>query len=239
MASAKWRRLQCLALALVLGLAVQCSFADAVNPAFKLVDRKLAQCGVIIEHYAVSEQDRERYRNSDDGTDQYWLSDQGNPSQRALLFAFNRAAEVIISPDGSRLIINSHPVSDHSDIELYQRVDKIHYKPVESADFTRPLWEFYLKENGLWDDYLAKRRDSQEANHKKEPQFIVPFDHAYIDCVALSHDSSAFMVRMLGYNGSPRHSHDWYCIYDLKINRPTLNLRIMNCDAVQLKHVDE
>lgn len=212
-------------------LVSQVTLADSPKPIFKLINETLSPCGVVIEHYSVGEQNYEKYRNSDDGIGQYWISDYDHRSHRALLLVYNRHADVVLSPNGEHLIVNSHPVSDRSNILLFERTDKIHYKSVAS-NYEKQIWAFFMKENHFLDPQAKDRRQNPSAGVNQEDDNIIPFDHSYIDCVAWSHDGSAFIVKLLGYNVSPNNNREWFCVYDLKGNHPTLDMKAMNRGSI-------
>jgi hypothetical protein len=166
---------------------------------------------VVVEHYM-----RIIYRDGKDygAEHQIWLSDSKNRANRVLLFQHRRYAEVIFSPDQSKLIIANHYFTNRSSIHLFKMKSLLQYEELTDINIhiNQTLWVFFEKENGFSTD---------------------GFHHSYVDFIKWSSDGSAFLVRLRGYDDLKHFSHGWVCVFDLKTMSASLDLNIMNRNAVE------
>ncbi|MCG6552177.1 MAG: hypothetical protein L7F77_07605 [Candidatus Magnetominusculus sp. LBB02] len=158
---------------------------------------------IIVRHYVDSED------SSHSGD--IWLYSAKDPSQKALLFSYERDADVLFSPDEKWLVINYRVRADESDALLFKRVNGLKYK---ETTFLNPLaWRFFKN---------------------KHKQYTLPaFNNNYVEAVQWSSDSKSLMVQVYGHdNNSPAASEPWYCLYDLTTGKMTLDFnRVFNRDT--------
>jgi hypothetical protein len=139
----------------------------------------------------------QEYEHHDpDGTHvvQIWLTSAGHPDDAALLFEHRRAADIVFSPDESRVAVNHHASSTDGVVEVFERASGVHYKKIISADTVR-------------EKTLAAFHRSVEDRTGRE------FDHLYADCVLWAADSSAFLVRLHGHESGIASLQNYCCVF--------------------------
>ncbi|WP_420265504.1 hypothetical protein [Candidatus Magnetominusculus dajiuhuensis] len=158
---------------------------------------------IIVRHYV------DGYEICPDGD--IWLYSKKNPSKKALLFSYERDADVLISPDEKWLVINYRAGCNVTDANLYKQIKDLKYEYVTSLnDFA---WDLF------------------RVTHK---QYKIPdFFHNYAEAVLWSSDSKSVMIEIYGHDDiSPKKLEPWYCIYDLTTGKMTLDFnRIFNRDT--------
>ncbi|WP_005031232.1 hypothetical protein [Holophaga foetida] len=140
-----------------------------------------------------------------------WLYEPDNPAKKERLCSFERDAELIFSPDDSMVAMNDIVGSDLAEIRLFKRVNGLHYQEL-STQVHDLCWAL-----------LQKR--------KKVP-YPKALLHSYAFVKQWSPDSSAFLVNLSGHTDSNQYVEDWLCVFDLRTNRPTLDLSVLNRKSV-------
>jgi hypothetical protein len=143
-----------------------------------------------------------------------WLFSPDNPSVRERLCTFDRDAGLIFSPDDSMIALNDIVGCDLAEIRLFKRVKGLRYQelPIRVHDI---CWAFL--------------RQSQKVPYPKE------ICHSYALVNQWSQDSSAVLVSLSGHTDIYRHVNNWLCVFDLRSNKPTLNLSVLNRKSVVFK----
>ncbi|MBF0554183.1 MAG: hypothetical protein HQK96_06430 [Nitrospirae bacterium] len=158
---------------------------------------------IIVRHYV------DGYEICPDGD--IWLYSKKNPSKKALLFSYERDADVLISPDEKWLIINYRAGTTDTDALLFKKVKDLEYEEID-----------YLNDKA-WDLFRKTHR-----------QYKIPqFGHSYAEAVLWSSDSKSVMIEIYGHDDlSQKNLEPWYCIYDLTTGKMTLDFnRVFNRDT--------
>ncbi|MEO5359711.1 MAG: hypothetical protein H7843_04610 [Nitrospirota bacterium] len=127
---------------------------------------------------------------------------------KSLLYSYERAADVIFSPDEKWLVINDAYGSNGADAILFKKVKSLKYKAITTLSDL--AWDLLRKTN--------KRH--------KIPSY---FGHNYTFAVFWSADSKAILLETFGHDDdTPKALAPWYCIYDLKTKKMSLDLNTFN-----------
>lgn len=146
------------------------------------------------------------YYGNPDGGGEIWLASPDGKNRR-LLCAYSRWIEsILFSPDEQHLIVNNHRLSNLATADLYDRASALEYKE-SRLDLTSEIHTFFSQ---------------------KHPDFKDNFDHSYTDAIAWSATGDAVLIRFSGHAAPNNHTGAWFCVYDLKRKRPTLDLSVMN-----------
>ncbi|MEO5359705.1 MAG: hypothetical protein H7843_04580 [Nitrospirota bacterium] len=140
-----------------------------------------------------------------------WLYSKNNPSKKALLFSYERDADVLISPDEKWLVINYRAGTTDTDALLYKNAKGLEYEVSE------------LLNDKAWDLF-----------RKTHKQYKIPdFGHSYAEAVRWSSDSKSILLYIYGHDDlSPKTLEPWFCVYDLTTGKMTLDFnRIFNRDT--------
>ncbi|MBF0554182.1 MAG: hypothetical protein HQK96_06425 [Nitrospirae bacterium] len=140
-----------------------------------------------------------------------WLYSRKNPSKKALLFSYERDADVLISSDEKWLVINYRVGTTDTDALLFKKVKDLEYEEIDYLN--DKAWNLFRK------------------THRKYK--IPQFGHSYVEAVLWSSDSKSVMLEIYGHDDlSPKRLEPWYCIYDLTAGKMTLDFdRVFNRDT--------
>jgi len=159
------------------------------------------------------------YYVNDEHEHEIWLAAKNKPSDRELLYKFERGADVLISPDEQWLVVNDHMTSDESEVVLFKRGQGISFAEAKGAQIGPKAWNLFAKENQL----------------AKPPGY----DHQYVEAIQWSSNSRTFLLSISGHGGEgdgKYHLDPWFCVYDVTTRQPTLNFKLMNQDAFVVEH---
>lgn len=157
------------------------------------------------------------HREFEDRSPEIWLRSKENPSEEELLYASERDARALVSPDERWIIVNNYYGSDVSEVLLFKRQHGLKYAEEKSARITEKAWGLLGKELGFSDKEL---------------------DHVYIEGILWSDNSSAVLLKLWGH-GAHSYLEPSTCVYSLRTGSPTLSLEAMNDGALQSTRQDE
>jgi hypothetical protein len=146
------------------------------------------------------------------------LSSLADPSQKELLFEYDRAAQAELSPDGKWFIVNDRPVRGECNPRLFKQKKGLKFGEVEDAGIRKKAINFFIGEN----KYPASMRGH-----------LMPEGDCYVESVLWSDDSKSLLLRLSkGQTGEPLWVYNWRCVYDLKTGRVSTDLKVLNRGAV-------
>jgi hypothetical protein len=175
-----------------------------------VVERKtLLSAGIIVEQIRLA-------HPTNDDTMQIWLVSASDPAKRKLLFAHERSAEVVFSPDEKWLFINNYDGSTETTILLFRKKNGLDYEYVD--DLTSDAWDFFSQKNKL-------KESKWEAGGL--------LDHLYVEVVCWI-DSEMVLLRLNGH-GDHSNLDDWFCLYDISSKTFTTDFEPHNKQNVRLK----
>ncbi|MBF0319294.1 MAG: hypothetical protein HQL01_05775 [Nitrospirae bacterium] len=171
-------------------------------PQYLLKEYKSPSGDIIVKHFT----------DDDNWTvnSEVWLYSAKNPSKKLWLYSYERDAEVLFSPNEKWLALNHRYGCDGTDAILFKQVKGLKYEPI--IGLSDLAWAFFIK------------------THRK---YKIPhFDHCYTEAVRWSSDSKSVMLQTYGHDDmSPKKLDPWYCIYDLKTKKMTLDFSVFNRDT--------
>jgi hypothetical protein len=164
-------------------LASQPEYSDQPDSRFPIAEEEKSPRGdLIIEE-----------RSSGMGW-QIWLSDPKQRSHRIMLFAHQRSASFIMSPDEAYVAVSDRPYSNQAEIRLYKRVKGLEYREETKCDINAKAWAAAKRHTGLDLDRL---------------------DHRYAWAIRWLDGSSRLRVGLDGH-GNKMYLDQWRGVYNLK-----------------------
>jgi hypothetical protein len=151
---------------------------------------------------------------SPDSPRQVYVWESGSPESKQLLYAFERDATLLFSPDDQWIAINDHVGSGQSEIKLFERSHGAQFKP-SNLDPTAKAWA------------LLKQRT-------KTPYPDTLF-HTYACVTNWSANSRVLLVSLSGHNDPEHHIDNWLCVFDLRSGKVSLDLDLMNRGVVHFQ----
>ena len=140
-----------------------------------------------------------------------YLIEPSKPESTEVLCEFERDAEIIFSPDDSWIALNDFVGSSESTIRLFKRVSGLKYQ-----------------ESKIHPD--SKSWDLLSHYHRVPyPKTLI---HSYAQVVQWAADSSAVLICLSGHNDIKSHVDNWLCVFDLRLNKASLDLACMNRGSV-------
>lgn len=204
----RWR----LALSCLLIVQSLCAWAVKPDKNCKLVTEENSPAlDIVIEHYTDL--------TAGGARKQVWLANSKNREDRVLLFEHSRHVEVVFNKDESYLVINNFSGSSETIIQIFRRVQGLHYEEIKKPDPNVLLWRYFMRLN------------APEAVMDKEREITcggVPFDHRYIECLQWLDRYDVFLVELSGHLNHNNHAVSWVCLFDVETMKPTLDLNILN-----------
>src|SRR6266403_489276 len=151
------------------------------------------------------------YRAEKDGGHvvQIWLASVEHSDDAALLFQHRRSADVVFSPDESRIAINHGGSSTDAVVIVFERVSGVHYKEIIPPDIVREK------------AFAAFQQSFRQPSTRE-------FDHIYAECILWSADSSEFLVRLHGHESGVASLQNYCCIFRLADRSISLDLGAFN-----------
>jgi hypothetical protein len=128
---------------------------------------------------------------------QIWLSDPKLRSHRVMLFAHQRSASFIMSPDEVYVAVSDRPASDWAGIRLYKRVKGLEYIEDKQCDINAKAWAEAKRDTGLNLDQM---------------------DHRYAWAIRWLDGSRDLRIGLDG-QGSKMYLDQWRGVYDLKTGK--------------------
>jgi len=151
---------------------------------------------------------------SPDAPRQIFIWESGSAESKQLLYAFERDATLLFSPDDQWIALNDHVGSGQSEIKLFKKVKGPRYIP-SKLDPTAKAWA------------LLKQQ-----SNTPYPNTLF---HSYACVVNWSANSRALLVSLSGHNDPDNHIDNWLCVFDLPSGKASLNLDQMNRGVVHIK----
>jgi hypothetical protein len=155
------------------------------------------------------------YFQGADAKRQIWLKSSASATDSEILYEYERDADVLFAPDERWIAINDHLSSDVSEIRLFKRVTRLKYSQLADADVTGKAWRFLAQQHGL--------------------PAVPHLDHTYSEVVRWAPNSRALMLVVFGHTDINQHIEPWTCIFELTSLQPSLDLSLMNRDAVHIE----
>jgi len=162
----------------------------------------------------------EVYERTNDGSPagKIILSSLADPSKKELLFTYERAAAADLSPDGKWIVINDRPVRGECNPRLFKQEAGLKFTEVKDADIRTKAIEFFLSFN---------------KSPKNIRDHMISEGDCFVESMFWSDDSNSLLLRLSkGQTGEPIWLYDWYCVYDLKTGKVSLDLKVLNRGAI-------
>ena len=195
-------------LALLGVISAALAWAGEPSPEMRLWKTEESPLGdIVIQHFAI-----------DAGRQEIWLATKKGPADQALLYAHERHAEVLMSPDERWLVINDHAGSNVTEALLFERDHGVRYSEVKEAEISAKAWGLFAQRSGL----------------AKSPRY----DHHYTNAIRWRDDATAFLASIEGHNpidgldNAPQYVDSWLFVFDVNSLRPSLDLGVLNRGAV-------
>jgi len=210
---------------LLIGILASSCFASEPGPNYEIVekinpDNHFESLGE--PHHDIVQEIYQR--SSDDAKGSGFkivLSSLADPSKKELLFAFDRDARASFSPDGRWIVIDDRPVRGHCEPRLFKLKEGLKFVEVKEAMIRQRAIEFFVKENKLPPDVRKN---------------MIPEGACIVSSLQWAQDSNSLMLRLSKERtGEPVWIWSWFCIFDLKEQRISLDLNILNRGAFTLK----
>jgi len=201
-------------------MAVQANAADEPGSGYKLVDKTNPDNE--LEFFGAPHIDivKEVYRRADGGSPAFKivLSSLADPSKKELLFAYDRAAEADLSPDGKWFVINDRPGRGECEPRLFKRQTGLKFTEVKKAKIQQKAMDFLFRYNNLSRDTRKQLSENTEY---------------FVESTLWSDDSNSLLLRITkGQTGLPIWVSDWRCIYDLKTGKISTDLGVLNRGSI-------
>jgi len=145
---------------------------------------------------------------------QIWLRYSTSDNEPELLYEYERDADLLFSPDERWIVVNDRLGSNVSEVRLFKQIRGLKYAEEEQAHVTEKAWRFLATHYGL----------------PKVPEMF----HRYSQVIRWAPDSRAFMVVLCGHEDIDQRVDPWTCVFDLRSFEPSLDLSLMNRDAVRI-----
>ncbi len=161
---------------------------------------------------------KEVYRRTDEGSPAFKivLSSLADPSKKELLFAYDRAADADLSPDGKWFVINDRPGRGECEPRLFKQQSGLKFTEVKEAKIQQKAIDFFIRCN-KFAGHIRKRM----------------FEESIVESTLWSDDSNSLLLRISkGQTGEPIWVNDWRCIYDLKTGKLSTDLNILNRGSI-------
>jgi hypothetical protein len=195
-------------------------FAGEPGPDYKLVDQTKPDPD--LEFFGGPHIDivKEVYRRTDERSPIFKivLSSLAKPSRKELLFAYDRAAEADLSPDGKWFVINDRPDRGQCEPRLFKQQTGLKFTEVREANIQQKAIDFFIRYN-KFPESIRKH--------------LIGESDCFVESTLWSDDSSSLLLRISkGQTGEPIWIYDWRCIYDLKTGECSTDLKILNRGSI-------
>jgi hypothetical protein len=160
---------------------------------------------------------KELYRRPDEDTPAFKivLSSLADPSQKELLFAYDRAADANLSPDGKWFIVNDRSFRNNCDPRLFKQQKGLKFAEVKDARIPQKAINFFISYNKY---PLSIRKHLSEC---------------IVESEVWSDNSKSLLLRISkGQTGEPLWVYNWRCIYDLTTGKISTDLKVLNRGAI-------
>jgi hypothetical protein len=148
------------------------------------------------------------------------VSSLANPNQKELLFAFDRGAHAMPSPNEEWIVVNDRAIRGHCDPRLFHRVSGLKFAGVREAKVRERAIDFFVQQNKL----PASIREN-----------MIGEGDCFVEAYLWSDDSKSFLVRICKQRtGEPIWIGDWFCVYDIRSQKISLDLGALNRQAFKL-----
>ena len=124
------------------------------------------------------------------------------------------------SPNEEWIIINDRPIRGQCEPRLFHRVKGLKFAEVGEAKVRERAIDFFVQQNKL------------PASIRKS---MIGEGDCFVEAYQWADDSNSFLVRMSKQRtNEPIWINDWYCIYDIRSQKVSLDLSALNRDAFKL-----
>lgn len=146
------------------------------------------------------------------------LSSLADPSKKELLLEYERGATATLSPNGKWIVVNDRPTRGHCEPRLFKQQEGLKFTEVESAK---------IREKAI--DLFVQHNNSPPAIRKS----MIGEGDCIVESLDWADDSNSLLLRVhKGKTGEPIWIWSWRCIYDLKTQKATLDLNILNRGSI-------
>jgi hypothetical protein len=146
------------------------------------------------------------------------LSSLADPSQKELLFEYERDATATLSPNGKWIVVNDRPVRGHCEPRLFKQQEGLKFTEVEGAKIREKAIDLFVRHNKL-----------SPAIRKS----MIGEGDSIVESLDWADDSNSLLLRVSkGRTGEPIWIGSWRCLYDLKTHKATLDLNILNRGSI-------
>jgi hypothetical protein len=147
------------------------------------------------------------------------LSSLADPSQKELLFEYERDAVATLSPDGEWIVINDRPFVGECNPRLFKQEAGLKFTEVKDANIRQKAIEFFLRYNKY---------------PKEIGEHMLPEGSCFVQSMLWSDNSKSLLLRLSkGQTGEPLWIYNWRCVYDLTTGEVSTDLKVLNRGAIQ------
>jgi len=199
-------------------------FADEPGAGYKLVEQTKPDeqfeffggphIDTVIEVY--SRPDKEKFFGK---SFKIVLSSLADPSRKRLLFEYERAATATISPNGKWIVVNDCSGRGYCEPRLFKQQEGLKFIEVKGAKISEKAIDLFIQHNNL-SPAIRKSMIGSEGE-------------CIVESLVWADDSNSMLLRVsMGRTGEPIWIWSWRCIYDLKTQKATLDLNILNRGSI-------
>lgn len=147
------------------------------------------------------------------------LSSLADPSQKKLLFEYDREAVANLSPNGKWIVINDRPFRGECNPRLFKQKAGLKFVEVKDASIRKKAIEFFIRSNKY---------------PKRIGEHMLPAGACIVESVLWADDSKSLLLRLSkGQTCEPLWINNWRCVYDLSTGQVSTDLKVLNRGAVQ------
>ena len=147
------------------------------------------------------------------------MSSLADPSQKELLFEYDREAVANLSPNGKWIVINDRPVRGECNPRLFKQKAGLKFTEVENGGIRKKAIEFFIRFN---------KYPRGIGEHMFPEGACIVESELWVD------DSKSLLLRLSkGQTGEPLWINNWRCVYDLSTGQVSTDLKVLNRGSVQ------
>ena len=146
------------------------------------------------------------------------LSSLADPLRKELLFEYDRIATATLSPNGKWIVINDRPYRGHCEPRLFKQQAGLKFAEVKGAKIHGKAVDLFIRHNKL--SPAIRKSMTGEGD-------------CIVESLDWADDSNSLLLRISkGRTGEPVWIWNWHCIYDLKTQKASLDLNILNRGSI-------
>jgi hypothetical protein len=150
------------------------------------------------------------YQRHQNDVTQIWVVSARDPSERALLYTFDRGAEVEFSDGEEWLVVNDFLGSNSTEPHIFHRVSGVRYQDV--GNVATSAWAFVAKQVGL-----------------PEPPLL---DHNYAEGLRWV-DGHTLVILLHGHTDDRHYVTSWICLFDANTREFSTDANRFNSDSYE------